>query len=64
MNRLVEPWASVDFEADPEWTWHSAAFDSGESLRALWTEGVNRSRAVVQAQLSRGEEAALSRDAR
>ena len=33
--------------------------DSGEYLRVLWTEGVNRSRAVVQAQLSRGEEAAL-----
>ena len=28
-------------------------------LRALWTEGVNRSRAVVQAQLSRGEKVAL-----
>jgi uncharacterized damage-inducible protein DinB len=55
-----EPWASVDFQADPEWTWHSAAFDSGEYLRALWTERVNRSRAVAQAQLSRGEEAALS----
>jgi hypothetical protein len=54
-----EPWASVDFQADPEWNWHSAAFDSGEYLRALWTERVNRSRAVVQAQLSRGEEAAL-----
>jgi uncharacterized damage-inducible protein DinB len=57
---LPEPWASVDFQADPEWTWHSAALDSGVYLRALWTEGVNRSRAVVQAQLSRGEEAALS----
>ena len=56
----LEPWASADFQADPEWTWHSAAFDSGEYLRALWTEGVNRSRAIVQAQLSRGEEAALS----
>ena len=55
-----EPWASVDFQADPEWTWHSAAFDSGAYLRALWTEGVNRSRAVVLAQLSRGEQAALS----
>ena len=41
------------FQADPEWTWHSAASDSGEYLRALWTERVNRSRAVVQAQLSR-----------
>ena len=34
-----EPWASVDFQADPEWTWHSAASDSGEYLPALWTEG-------------------------
>ena len=57
---LPEPWAGVDFEADPEWTWHSAASDSGEYLRALWTEGVNRSRAAVQAHLSRGGEAVLS----
>jgi uncharacterized damage-inducible protein DinB len=57
---LPEPWASVDFQADPEWDWRSAASDSGEYLRALWTERVNRSRAVVQAQLSRGEQAALS----
>ena len=57
---LPEPWASVDFQADPEWTWQSAAFDSGAYLRALWTERVNRSRAVVRTQLSRGEEAALS----
>jgi Protein of unknown function (DUF664) len=34
--------------------------DSGGYLRALWAEGVNRSRAVVQAQLGSGEEAALS----
>jgi uncharacterized damage-inducible protein DinB len=56
----LEPWASVDFQADPEWTWHSAASDSGGYLWALWTESVNRSRAVVQAQLSTGAEAALS----
>ena len=37
----------------------SAASDSGGYLRALWTDGVNRSRTVVRAQLSRGEEAAL-----
>jgi uncharacterized damage-inducible protein DinB len=55
----VEPWAGVDFEADPEWAWRSAALDSGEYLRALWTEGVNRSRAVMQAQLAGGEDAAL-----
>jgi Protein of unknown function (DUF664) len=49
----------VDFEADPEWTWRSAARDSGEYLRALWADAVTRSRAVAQAQLSTGEEAAL-----
>jgi uncharacterized damage-inducible protein DinB len=56
----VEPWASADFEADPDWSWHSAASDSGDYLRRLWTEAVDRSRAVVQAQLGQGVEAALS----
>jgi uncharacterized damage-inducible protein DinB len=56
----VEPWASVDFQTDPEWNWHSAEVDSGEYLRALLTDGVNRSRAVVPAELGRGEEAALT----
>jgi uncharacterized damage-inducible protein DinB len=56
----VEPWASADYQADPQWNWHSAAGDSGEYLRALWTSGVNRSRAVVQAQLTRGGEVALN----
>jgi uncharacterized damage-inducible protein DinB len=58
---LPEPWASVDFEADPDWLWHTAASDSGEYLRRLWAERVNCSRAVVQAQLSQGEAVALSR---
>ena len=56
---LPEPWASVDFEADPDWTWHTAAGDPGDALRALWTEGVYRSRRIVAAQLSEGEDAAL-----
>jgi uncharacterized damage-inducible protein DinB len=55
----VEPWASADLQGDPDWAWHSAASDSGDDLRALWAAGVGRSRAVVRAQLSRGEEAAL-----
>src|SRR3984957_13606333 len=54
---LPEPWASVDFEADPDWTWHSAAADSGVALRALWAEGVNRSSGVMKARLSEGEDA-------
>lgn len=57
---LPEPWASADFEADPEWDWHSAAAYSGDALRVLWAERVNRSRGIVTAQLSDGEDAALS----
>jgi uncharacterized damage-inducible protein DinB len=57
---LPEPWASADTDADPDWEWHSAAGDSGDDLRALWADRVSRSRAVVQAQLSQGEAAALS----
>jgi uncharacterized damage-inducible protein DinB len=57
---LPEPWASVDFDADPDWTFQSAAADSGDALRALWAERVNRARSIVEAQLSQGEVGALS----
>jgi hypothetical protein len=57
---LPEPWASVDFEANPDWTWRLDASESGEYLRALWAEGVSRSRAVVRAQLGQGADAALT----
>jgi uncharacterized damage-inducible protein DinB len=55
-----EPWASADLEADPDWDWHSAVDDSGDELRALWAAAVDRSRAVVEAQVRQGGEAALS----
>ncbi len=55
-----EPWASVDWEADRDWEWHTAADDSGDYLRALWEENVARSRAIVDEQLQRGESEALA----
>jgi uncharacterized damage-inducible protein DinB len=54
-----EPWASVDWKADPDWEWHSAADDPGDELRALWAERAGRSRAVVNAQLGRSQARAL-----
>src|SRR5580704_17609975 len=57
---LPEPWASVDWDADPNWEWRTAASDSGDELRALWAERVERSRAVVKGQLSSGADKALS----
>lgn len=51
---LGPPWASVDWDADPDWEWHSAAEDTPEQLMALWHEAVERSRAVVAEALADG----------
>src|SRR5207247_2251852 len=48
------PWDSVDWGADPQWDWHSAAGDSPEELTALWEAAVARSRATTDEMLSRG----------
>ncbi len=37
------PWDTVDWKADPDWDWHSAAEDSPEQLFALWHDAVARS---------------------
>ena len=44
-----EPWASVDWEADEDWDWHSAADDTPEQLWSLYDETVARSDAAVRA---------------
>jgi uncharacterized damage-inducible protein DinB len=41
------PWAAVDWEADPDWEWRTAAEDSPSELLALWERAVERSRADV-----------------
>ena len=41
------PWATVDWDADPDWDWHSAAEDSPEQLHTLWRDTVARSRSLV-----------------
>jgi len=48
------PWDPVDWDADPDWEWSSAANDSPEQLMALWREAVERSRAVVNTALADG----------
>ncbi len=55
-----QPWAGADWTADRDWEWHSAAADRGDALRALWTERVQRSRAIVTELLGRGEVEALA----
>lgn len=46
------PWADVDWRADNDWDWHSAAQESGAELRDLWSARVENSRAVVADQLA------------
>src|SRR6266567_866640 len=48
------PWDTVDWEADPDWDWHSAADDSPEQLHALWQDAISRSRALVAEALAGG----------
>lgn len=49
---LGPPWGAVDWDADPDWEWRSAADDTPEQLFALWRDAVARSRAVVAEALS------------
>src|SRR5215216_2391258 len=32
----ASPWNTVDWSADQDWDWHSAADDTPEQLHALW----------------------------
>src|SRR5207245_4132043 len=48
------PWDSVDWKADPDWDWRSAAEDSPEQLFTLWQDAVARSRTLVAQALADG----------
>jgi uncharacterized damage-inducible protein DinB len=41
------PWDTVDWKADPDWEWNSAAGDSPEQLFGLWQAAIDESRAIV-----------------
>ena len=48
------PFDTVDWKADPDWDWHSAAEDSPEQLQTLWQDAVARSRSLVTEALADG----------
>jgi uncharacterized damage-inducible protein DinB len=50
----VAPWNTVDWDADPDWEWHTAAEDTPDDLRALWQVAVARSRTAVTEALAGG----------
>jgi len=53
-HEVSPPWNTVDWDADRDWDWHSAALDSPEELLALWEGSVARSRALVAEGLADG----------
>ncbi|MEW9549786.1 DinB family protein [Nonomuraea sp. NPDC050783] len=48
------PWDTVDWTADADWDWHSAAGDSPEQLLAMWQDSVARSRELTAKALADG----------
>lgn len=60
-RELGPPWDTVDWDADPEWEWHSAAADTPEQLQALWRDAVARSRALGTEALADGDLGQLAR---
>jgi uncharacterized damage-inducible protein DinB len=60
-----EPWATVDWDADPDWEFRTAAELEPEQLRRRYRDAVERSRAVVEATTSLDQLSAQSlRDGR
>jgi uncharacterized damage-inducible protein DinB len=53
-QELGAPWDAADWDADPDWEWHSAAQDSPDELYALWRGAVDRSRTALAQALAEG----------
>jgi uncharacterized damage-inducible protein DinB len=53
-NPEIEPWASVDWDADADWDWHSAVDDSPEQLHALFDSATAASDEIIRAALADG----------
>jgi len=54
-NDRQPPWNGIDWGADPDWEWNSAADDTPDQLRTMWQDAVERSRALVDQALSAGQ---------
>ncbi|HLS62761.1 MAG TPA: DinB family protein [Ruania sp.] len=44
---MPQPWQSVDWQADQDWEWNSAAADAPGELFTLWQQSVARSRHAI-----------------
>jgi uncharacterized damage-inducible protein DinB len=53
-NPKASPWDAVDWKAEPDWEWDTAAQDSPQALFDLWQESIRRSREMVAEALAEG----------
>jgi hypothetical protein len=53
-RELGQPWQGIDWDADPDWEWRTAADDSPEELIAMWQRAVERSRELLVEALADG----------
>jgi uncharacterized damage-inducible protein DinB len=54
-NKHASPWDTVDWDADPDWEWRTAAEDTPEQLHAIWQENVDRARRCLKDALAEGD---------
>ncbi len=59
-GELSEPWASVDWEADRDWEWHTAHLDTPEPLLALFDTAVSQAERITDEALAAGSLDTLS----
>jgi hypothetical protein len=53
-RRAAPPWDVVDWDADPEWDWTSAASDEPAYLYELWQRMVDQSRRLAEEAIANG----------
>jgi len=54
VQEMPAPWRSVDWDADPEYPWRTAADDSPAEIYELWAAAAERCRAAVAEVLADG----------
>ena len=65
-NEDAEVWLGVDWDADRDWEWHTAAEDSPDYLRGLFDEAVAASDVIIHEALAgpHGLDAVSARESR
>ncbi|AKU15070.1 DUF664 domain-containing protein [Luteipulveratus mongoliensis] len=53
-GELDAPWDAIDWDADPNWEWRTAADDTPEQLMTLWSDAAGRTRTAVSEALADG----------